>query len=91
MNQPCAQVMVPYTVHLDYQPAGDRLGLTVEKGDWNVSTEAEDGYARLTFTANLCTSFDIEVAGLEVADEAAYTVVVERSSCPTTGATCSSP
>jgi hypothetical protein len=90
LAQPCAQVLVPYTAHLVYQPVTDRLSLTVEHGDESTTVEAEAGYARVTFHANLCTSLDLEVTGLDVADQVAYTLVVERASCPALAPVCAS-
>jgi hypothetical protein len=87
-DRPCAAVLVPYTVHLAYQPADAVLELAVDHRERTFTAEGEDGSARVSFLASECTSFDVNVTGLAVEDEAAYGVVVEDVSCTPTGETC---
>lgn len=69
----CLHVMTYYTVILRYQPASDRLTVSVP-GKGSVTGAA--GSAYLSFPASMCTSFTVTVTGTSVASLATYEVLV---------------
>lgn len=73
-NDPCIQMMTTYTVTLTYAPTTDTLTLTAN----GITAVGSGGTATVTFDANYCTSFNIQVKGTKVASSADYTVTVSR-------------
>lgn len=68
----CLATVATYHVELDYVPASDQLTLRVN-GLEDVGVE---GKAEIVFVSGLCTSFQIEVRGTNVATDAGYVVHV---------------
>lgn len=71
-NNPCIEIVRPYTVVLTYAPPTDTLVLSAG-GKTSVGSA---GGASVTFTSGYCTAFDITVGGMSVGSTAAYTVTV---------------
>ena len=69
-DQPCLAVYMPrvFTVSLAYAPVSDSL--TVSAG--GVSDTGANGVATVSFVANYCTVFTIQVTGTSVAESAEY-------------------
>lgn len=72
----CLQVITTWTVTLTHEPASDEL-LLVVTGQGAVRTEG--GFAQVTFTTpTSCAFFMVHVVGVNVQDEARYTLDVRH-------------
>lgn len=71
-DRPCIDVMRPYVVQISYAPTTDRLLMEVDGEE----VLAEHGTNLTIVERSYCTSFDVAVTGLDVAEVAAYEVHV---------------
>lgn len=70
----CLQVVTTHTVTLTHEPTSDEL-LLVVTGQGAVKTEG--GFAQMSFTTtDSCAFFLVHVIGVNVQDEAAYTLSI---------------
>lgn len=69
-DQPCLAIYMPrvFTVTLAYAPVTDTLSLAAG----GASDTGSNGAATVSFVANYCTVFTIQVTGTSVADSAQY-------------------
>lgn len=71
-NLGCPDVMRAYIVQISYAPATDELLMEVDDQD----VVAEHGTNATLVDASACTTFDVAVTGVDVAEAAAYEVHV---------------
>lgn len=74
LGNPCIPMIAQFIVTLTHEPAADTLLLEVR----DHAAESVGGQARVEFYASWCTTFEIDVTGIDVPDVDFYTVVVER-------------
>lgn len=81
----CIAVQDEYTVLMRYLPPVDRLGLRVHHALGEESFDGVAGVGLVTFDSAWCTTFSIEVVGLQVLDRASYNVTVHGGHCGPAG------
>ncbi len=74
-SQPCLGIYMEHTYFVTLVAEAGQVLLLEVAGQQVMAT---DGTARITFTANYCTAFQILVEGIDVDGDASYVLAVEH-------------